>query len=161
MAREKLPLSLIMCDVDFFKLYNDQYGHLQGDACLSSVAHAIDYCIRRPADLAARYGGEEFVVLLPNTQAEGAVFVAESIRRKVQELVIDHAASPVCKYVTLSLGVASTVPGYHENPQTFKLLIARFTKPSEPGAIESIKTLTVRIRNCPSQRGHRRGARMR
>ncbi len=119
MAREKLPLSLIMCDVDFFKLYNDQYGHLQGDACLSSVAHPIDYCIRRPADLAARYGGEEFVVLLPNTQAEGAVFVAESIRRKVQELVIDHAASPVCKYVTLSLGVASTVPGDRENPQTF------------------------------------------
>lgn len=118
MARAKLPLSIIMCDVDCFKLYNDHYGHLLGDACLSSVSHAIDYCAKRPSDLAARYGGEEFAVLLPNTNAEGAIFVAESIRLKVQDLMIDHAVSPVHKYVTLSLGVASTVPEYDANPQT-------------------------------------------
>ncbi len=117
MARAKLPLSIIMCDVDCFKLYNDHYGHLLGDDCLSSVSHAIDYCAKRPSDLAARYGGEEFAVLLPNTNAEGAVFVAEAIRLKVQDLMIDHAVSPVHKYVTLSLGVASTVPEYDANPQ--------------------------------------------
>jgi diguanylate cyclase (GGDEF)-like protein/PAS domain S-box-containing protein len=118
MARAKLPLAMIMCDVDFFKLYNDHYGHLLGDVCLSTVSHAIDYCAKRPSDLAARYGGEEFAVLLPNTDAEGAVFVAESIRLRVQDLMIDHAFSPVHKYVTLSLGVASTVPEYDANPQT-------------------------------------------
>ncbi|MCK9362558.1 MAG: diguanylate cyclase [Syntrophales bacterium] len=117
MARAKLPLSIIMCDVDHFKLYNDHYGHPLGDVCLSSVSHVIDYCAKRPSDLAARYGGEEFVVLLPGTNAEGAVFVAESIRMRVQGLGIDHAASPVHKYVTLSLGVASLIPEYDANPQ--------------------------------------------
>ena len=118
MARGKLPLSVIMCDVDCFKLYNDHYGHLLGDDCLRSVSWAIGYCAKRPADLAARYGGEEFAVLLPNTNTEGAVFVAESIRMKVQDLMIDHAASPVHKYVTLSLGVSSVIPEYGANPQT-------------------------------------------
>ncbi|MBA4422146.1 MAG: hypothetical protein C0390_03460 [Syntrophus sp. (in: bacteria)] len=117
MARGKSSLSIIMCDVDCFKLYNDHYGHLLGDVCLSSVSHAIDHCAKRPADLAARYGGEEFVVLLPNTNAEGAVFIAESIRLKVQDLMIDHAVSPVHKYVTLSLGVSSVIPEYNSNPQ--------------------------------------------
>jgi len=117
MARAKLPLSIIMCDVDFFKLYNDHYGHPMGDICLSSVAHAIDYCVKRPADLAARYGGEEFAVLLPNTHAEGAAVVAESIRMKVQSLMIEHAASSVHQYVTLSLGVASAVPEYDADPR--------------------------------------------
>ena len=118
MARAKLPLSIIMCDVDCFKLYNDHYGHLSGDTCLSSVSHAIDYCAKRPSDLAARYGGEEFAVLLPSTNAEGAFVVAESIRLKVQGLMIDHAVSPVGKYVTLSLGIASAIPEYDANPQT-------------------------------------------
>ncbi len=117
MARAKLPMSIIMCDVDFFKLYNDHYGHLLGDDCLCSVAHAIDCCVKRPADLAARFGGEEFAVLLPNTPIEGAAAVAESIRQSVQGLMIEHAASLVDRYVTLSLGVASAVPEYHASPQ--------------------------------------------
>jgi diguanylate cyclase (GGDEF)-like protein/PAS domain S-box-containing protein len=118
MARAKLPLSIIMCDVDCFKLYNDHYGHLLGDDCLRSVSWAIGYCTKRPADLAARYGGEEFAVLLPSTNTEGAVFVAESIRMRVQDLMINHAASPVHQYVTLSLGVSSVIPEYGANPQT-------------------------------------------
>lgn len=117
MAREKTPLSLIICDVDCFKLYNDHYGHLLGDDCLRSVSKAIDQCTRRPSDLAARYGGEEFAVLLPNTNAEGAFFVAESIRNKVQSLRIDHAVSPVHQHVTLSLGVSSVIPDYDSTPQ--------------------------------------------
>jgi diguanylate cyclase (GGDEF)-like protein/PAS domain S-box-containing protein len=118
MAREKLPLSVIMCDVDCFKLYNDHYGHLLGDDCLCSLARAIDCCAKRPADLAARYGGEEFAVLLPNTSTEGAVLIAECIRMKVQDLMIDHAVSPVHQYVTLSLGVSSVIPECGANPQT-------------------------------------------
>jgi len=117
MARAKMPLSIIICDIDFFKLYNDRYGHLLGDVCLSSVAHAIDYCVKRPSDLAARFGGEEFVVLLPNTDHEGASFVAESIRLKVEDLMIEHADSPIHKNVTLSLGVATAVPRYDGDPQ--------------------------------------------
>jgi diguanylate cyclase (GGDEF)-like protein/PAS domain S-box-containing protein len=117
MAREKTPLSFIICDVDFFKLYNDHYGHLLGDDCLRSVAKAIDQSTRRPSDLAARYGGEEFAVLLPNTDTEGAFFVAESIRKKVQALLIDHAVSPIHPCVTLSLGVSSVIPDYDNNPQ--------------------------------------------
>jgi diguanylate cyclase (GGDEF)-like protein/PAS domain S-box-containing protein len=118
MARDKKPLSLIMCDVDCFKLYNDNYGHLLGDDCLRLVARVINDCSNRPGDLAARYGGEEFAVLLPDTDTEGAVHVAESIRTKVQELKIVHAFSPAHEYVTLSLGVFSVIPEHGSNPQS-------------------------------------------
>ncbi|MBI4621303.1 MAG: diguanylate cyclase [Desulfobacterales bacterium] len=118
MAREKKPLSLIMCDIDCFKLYNDNYGHLLGDDCLRSVSRVINDCSKRPGDLAARFGGEEFAVILPDTDNEGAVHVAEDIRVKVQELMIVHAFSPVHRYVTLSLGVSSVVPEDISNPQT-------------------------------------------
>lgn len=109
-AREKLPLSLILCDVDFFKLYNDNYGHQMGDNCLVKVAQAISTVVKRPGDLVARYGGEEFVVILPHTEPEGALQIAEFIRHHVQQLKIPHGASKVSNYVTLSLGVAGVVP---------------------------------------------------
>lgn len=117
MAREKMPLSVIIADIDFFKLYNDRYGHLLGDACLTSVAHAMDSCVNRPADLVARFGGEEFAVLLPNTDSYGAFFVAETIRRTVENLMIEHADSPVHKNVTVSLGAATAVPRYDADPR--------------------------------------------
>ena len=110
-------LSIIMCDVDFFKLYNDNYGHQAGDECLKAIAKTIKANINRPADLAARYGGEEFVVVLPNTDSKGAMHIAEIIRKAVKELKIVHAKSTVDKYVTLSLGTASTIPKkntYHD-----------------------------------------------
>ena len=110
MQREKLPLSLIMIDIDCFKIYNDTYGHQQGDACLQAVARAIADQIKRPADLAARYGGEEFVVILPNTEKEGALHLAEQMRAEVQALNMPHKNSPVCPEVTVSLGVSSVVP---------------------------------------------------
>lgn len=116
LGREALPLALILCDIDCFKLYNDTYGHQAGDECLQQVAKAISRAIKRPADLVARYGGEEFAVILPNTDAEGAVRVAEDIRVRVKALQIDHAVAgnfvnPPEDYLTMSLGVASTVPG--------------------------------------------------
>lgn len=116
LARDQAPLSLILCDVDFFKVYNDTYGHLTGDICLQQVAAAIREAIRRPADLVARYGGEEFAVILPNTPSVGAVHVAEEIQSRVKALKIDHPKSQVCPYVTLSLGVATTIPAPKTSP---------------------------------------------
>jgi diguanylate cyclase (GGDEF)-like protein/PAS domain S-box-containing protein len=117
MAREQLPLALILCDIDFFKLYNDTYGHQPGDICLQQVSGAIRLALKRPADLVARYGGEEFAVILPNTSAIGAFMVAESIRSMVKSLEIVHVNSPVNPYVTLSLGVCSMVPSSDNSPR--------------------------------------------
>ncbi len=107
---EQKPLSLILCDVDYFKLYNDTYGHLAGDFCLQQIAGVLRNASKRPADLVARYGGEEFAIILPNTYATGAVLLAEAIRDGVRGLEIAHSTSPVREYVTLSLGIASSVP---------------------------------------------------
>lgn len=110
LAREQAPLALILCDIDYFKQYNDTYGHLAGDLCLKQIASAIEQAAKRPADLVARYGGEEFAIILPNTKAEGALAVAEEIQSYVKALQIPHAKSQVSQYVTLSLGIAVTVP---------------------------------------------------
>jgi diguanylate cyclase (GGDEF)-like protein len=105
--RDKYPLSIIMCDVDNFKSYNDTYGHLKGDECLKAVAKVIDKSVNRPSDFCARYGGEEFVVILPNTAQKGAVDVAEKIRTNVQKMGIEHIKSLPLQVVSLSLGVTS------------------------------------------------------
>lgn len=110
LLREQMPLCLLLCDVDFFKLYNDSKGHQAGDDCLQQVAQSIKKSVKRPADLAARYGGEEFAVILPNTHAEGAVQVAQEIRMSVKALSIIHPQSPISDYVTLSVGVSCTIP---------------------------------------------------
>ena len=107
MSREKKDMSLIICDVDYFKLYNDTYGHQMGDECLKDIAWCLKESAKRPSDLAARYGGEEFAVILPNTDSDGAQFVAEKIRQKVEKLKIQHKTSNINAYVTLSLGVAT------------------------------------------------------
>lgn len=108
--REETPLALLLIDVDHFKLYNDTYGHQKGDACLKAVAKAIDAQVFRPADLAARYGGEEFAVIMPNTDLEGALHVAERLKEAVAELNMAHGASPTAARVTLSMGAAALIP---------------------------------------------------
>jgi diguanylate cyclase (GGDEF)-like protein len=110
LKREQHVMSLIMCDVDHFKLYNDTYGHKAGDACLYTIAQALRANARRPGDMVARYGGEEFAVILPNTDHQQAAHVAESIRVNIEQLRIAHTQSPVCPYVTMSLGVSSCFP---------------------------------------------------
>lgn len=110
MARERKPLSLILCDLDYFKLYNDTYGHLAGDTCLRIAAQAIARSLRRPADLVGRYGGEEFAVVLPDTTLEGATEVAQNIHLEIQRLAIPHGRSPVSESVTCSMGVSSQIP---------------------------------------------------
>lgn len=114
--REKTPLSLIMMDIDFFKKYNDGYGHQGGDDCLKAVAKALADSIHRPGDFIARYGGEEFVVILPNTDAKGAAVVAEQLRANVQTKNIPHAYSGVANHVSVSLGVAIIQPNASATP---------------------------------------------
>ncbi len=110
MHRIRAPLSLIMCDVDFFKKYNDKYLHPTGDKCLIKVAMAMRNTVRRSGDLVARYGGEEFAVVLPNTDALGAVSVAENIRSAVKDLQILHEGSEISNHVTISVGVSTIIP---------------------------------------------------
>jgi diguanylate cyclase (GGDEF)-like protein len=110
MKREKLPLSLIICDVDCFKLYNDTYGHIAGDNCLRAIAQVIKDSMKRPSDFTARYGGEEFAIILSNTDSDGAAKIAEIIRASIQALGIPHRTSLAADSVTLSLGIASLIP---------------------------------------------------
>ena len=110
------PLSLIMMDIDYFKLFNDGYGHLAGDDCLKQVAQALAKSVERKTDLLARYGGEEFVCVLPLTDAKGAVVVANKFREHILSLNIPHAYSTETCQVTLSLGVASQIPAKYTKP---------------------------------------------
>jgi diguanylate cyclase (GGDEF)-like protein len=112
LVREQLPLSLLMCDVDCFKGYNDSKGHQAGDECLQQVAQAMKRAVKRPADLVARYGGEEFAVILPNTNRDGAMTVAEEIQLVIKALAIPHPQSTVSNYITLSIGVSCTIPSH-------------------------------------------------
>ncbi|WP_274364252.1 PAS domain S-box protein [Paenibacillus thermotolerans] len=111
--RNKTPISLILFDIDFFKPYNDFYGHIKGDDCLKKIAISASTAIKRPGDVIARYGGEEFVVLLPETDCLGARHVAERLRQETETLGIPHTKSQVSDKVTISLGVASIIPPLH------------------------------------------------
>ncbi len=120
--RNRQPLSLIILDIDFFKNYNDTYGHPAGDACLKKIVKALSGSLKRSTDFAARYGGEEFVVILGNTAQTGAAEIAEEIRKAVEDLHIPHASSPFSSSVTISLGISTLVS---------------FTNISLPGFIKS------------------------
>ncbi|MFB2880896.1 PAS domain S-box protein [Aerosakkonemataceae cyanobacterium BLCC-F46] len=110
LIREQRPLSLLLCDIDYFKQYNDNYGHTAGDICLQLVAQALKKGVQRPLDLVARYGGEEFAIILPHTDSKGAAKVAQKIHRYIQELHLPHVASSVSKFVTISVGIATIIP---------------------------------------------------
>ncbi len=110
------PLSVVLCDVDHFKLFNDHYGHLAGDDCLKAVAAAIQSSCQRPADLAARYGGEEFVMVLPHTPPAGALRVAETLLHALAARALPHARSSTAAHVTLSAGIATFDPRQGINP---------------------------------------------
>lgn len=116
LTRTHSPLSLILADIDYFKRYNDNYGHVAGDECLQKVAKALRQAVKRPADLVARYGGEEFAVILPDTDLEGAVWVAQAICNQLEYLNLNHEFSPQ-KRLTLSLGVACCIPKVDQLPQ--------------------------------------------
>ncbi|MBF2001620.1 MAG: diguanylate cyclase [Synechococcales cyanobacterium M58_A2018_015] len=117
LQRKETPLSLILCDIDFFKRYNDRYGHQAGDACLKQVTRALQQVVKRSTDLIARYGGEEFAIILPDTDHGGAVVVAQQIRDVVRQLQIPHRGSDVANWVTLSLGIACMIPTPAHSPR--------------------------------------------
>ncbi len=110
-ARQQTNLSLVLCDVDCFKLYNDHYGHLAGDECLRQVAAILARCCTRQTDLVARYGGEEFALVLPDTHRTGAAQHVRHIRQTLAEAVLEHVASSVAPFVTLSIGITAFTPG--------------------------------------------------
>jgi len=114
--RKQEYLSLLMIDVDFFKLYNDTYGHQQGDECLINIARCFQSVIRSSSDCVARYGGEEFVIILPFTDSEEAVVVAEKIQDAIFDLKIIHESSPISDFITLSIGIASMIPSEDYSP---------------------------------------------
>jgi diguanylate cyclase (GGDEF)-like protein len=120
-ARLKQPLSLLLCDVDHFKLYNDCYGHQAGDECLKAVAGAINHCLRAD-DLVARYGGEEFAIVLPHTPRDRMLWMAEQVRSTLAAMEIPHAESPVCGEVTLSIGAACRIPRMRDAPDARALV---------------------------------------
>ncbi|MDQ1353646.1 MAG: two-component system, chemotaxis family, response regulator WspR [Acidobacteriota bacterium] len=117
-CRSKLPLALIMIDVDFFKAYNDHYGHQAGDECLKTIASLLNESLGRSGDMLARYGGEEFMIILPGTDIDGTAAVAERLRRKIEAAEMPHLTSTINDFVTISLGTATMVPSARKNPDS-------------------------------------------
>lgn len=113
--RQRHAIALLFVDVDYFKPFNDTYGHQAGDLVLTAIGAALAGAVKRPADLAARYGGEEFVILLPDTTQEGAQEMATQVAANLRALAIPHGASKVADHVTVSIGVAAIIPGEHNN----------------------------------------------
>jgi len=114
-VRSTCPLALLMIDIDYFKKYNDTYGHLQGDECLKTVAAEIQHSVNRPRDILARFGGEEFIVLLPETGIKGAAYMAQKVIDNIEKLAIEHAGSVSNRKVTVSIGVAAAHPKDGDN----------------------------------------------
>ncbi len=115
-VREGQPLAVILGDIDFFKRFNDHYGHQEGDDCLTNIARLLAENVNRPGDMVARYGGEEFVIVLPNTSLTGAEHVANQLLEAVRNEAIPHDKSETVSYVTMSFGVAAAHPSSGDNP---------------------------------------------
>lgn len=109
-SREKKILTLMVIDIDYFKLYNDTYGHAEGDVCLKNVSQVLQSCLHRSTDIIARIGGEEFVVMLPNIEVDGALTLANQMQQQLHHAELIHATSPLEDNVTVSIGIASVVP---------------------------------------------------
>ncbi len=123
MKRSESNMSLIMLDVDYFKKFNDTYGHLAGDECLRQIGNVLKLIVGRVTDIAARYGGEEFVVILPDTEENGAIMIAERIRRAVIELAIPHSESDISEWITVSIGVATVSAASVTSPEQVVTLV--------------------------------------
>jgi len=147
-ARNNKSLSLIMVDIDFFKAYNDIYGHYSGDDCLKQVAKALSDKLKRPRDFVARYGGEEFVVVLPDTKINEATKLAEAMRSDVEALGIKHSGSPVSKRVTISLGVAVTIPERNLAPEILITEADKALYQAKRGGRNRVKYRIGTLRKC-------------
>ncbi|MDB9524419.1 diguanylate cyclase [Oscillatoria sp. CS-180] len=116
LVREQTPLGVLLCDLDYFKQYNDAYGHLEGDRCLKQFAAILRSSVERSTDLVARYGGEEFILLLPNTSLEGLKVIDQRIRAQLTRQAIPHYQSPISQIVTYSSGGTAVIPQISRDP---------------------------------------------
>jgi len=139
-AREKQPLSLMLCDIDYFKAYNDAYGHQAGDQALQKVAHCLREQLKYPADLVARYGGEEFIIILPNTPFEGGKNMAEKIRQAITQLHIPHTHSQASQFLSLSLGLSCTIPTVDRKVESFIRCVDQALYTAKANGRNQIKT---------------------
>ena len=144
--REQIPISLVLCDIDFFKNYNDNYGHQEGDRCLQQVAEAISQSTNRSSDLVARYGGEEFAIVLPNTDSDGGLNVALRAAEVVRSLQLPHLYSKAANHVTISCGVATLDPE-HSISSNCHLAITSLLKSADRALYEA----KAEGRNCVRQ----------
>lgn len=134
LMRSKSILSLIMLDIDHFKNYNDSYGHLAGDKCIQMIANVLKTTLERASDIVARYGGEEFIVILPDTDGNGAKIIGERMRKAIEDLSIPHKTSETAKYITVSVGIVSVCPAKLESPeQVLKLVDEALYSAKEKG----------------------------
>lgn len=117
--RSNTAISLIMIDIDYFKMYNDNYGHLKGDDCLITVAQILASSIKRPMDFVARYGGEEFIFILPDTDSYGALNVAQNVKKNIADAAISHEFSLVSKHITISQGIVTAYPSKDDKIEQF------------------------------------------
>ncbi len=141
--RDKHWISVLMIDIDFFKSYNDNYGHQAGDECLKKVALVMKQALKRPSDLLGRYGGEEFVVILPETSPEGALQVAERMVECVCELQLEHVYSDAAKCITVSTGVATTVPSRDSEPDQLIALADRALYDAKEGGRNQVVSAPI------------------
>ena len=139
-VRDEAAISLLFCDIDYFKRFNDTYGHQAGDECLVRVAQAMEETLNRPADLVARYGGEEFIAMLVDTDGEGARMLAERMRARIEELRIENSASSVGPLLTVSLGVATIVPNPTLRPEDLMDLADRALYASKANGRNRVST---------------------
>lgn len=140
--RQRKPLALLMCDVDYFKTYNDHYGHQKGDEILRQLAQIIGQVVVRTSDLATRYGGEEFAILLPDTTETGAVHLAEALQQKLQQANIPHDYSHICRRLTLSIGVAAMIPDSEQSPRDLVRLADEALYAAKAGGRNRIEAAT-------------------
>lgn len=139
----RLPLSLILLDVDFFKQFNDLYGHIEGDNCLTQIAQTLNLALVGPRDLAARYGGEEFILMLPETDLEAALKVAERCQRLIEKQAIPHERSAVSQFVTASMGVSSIVPAEGSRPTDFIHAVDRLLYAAKQNGRNRVETASL------------------
>ena len=147
--RTQTPLALLMIDIDYFKLYNDTYGHGLGDKCLIKIAKTINNIGLRKSDLFARYGGEEFVIVLPNTNLDGAILVANRVMKSINDLKEPHKSSKVSEYVTLSVGIASIIPQKETSVVEFESLADKELYKAKENGRNQISYLTDQ-KHCSS-----------
>lgn len=151
--RNGRTISLLMIDIDFFKLYNDFYGHLAGDECLKTVARSIAECVQRPGDLAARFGGEEFAVVLSDTALTAARTLAERIDLTVKALYLPHERSPIAGNLTLSIGISGVVPEMGLNPAQLVQRADEALYSAKESGRDRIEALPLIKKDFPADKG--------